>query len=99
MKAGLDPERVVGALSGGAARSWVLENRSGRMIANDYPPGFRIALHLKDVTIALELARDVGAALPVTALASQIEAGLVARGHGDDDNAALARAIREWSGM
>ena len=99
IKAGLDPDTVVAALSGGAARSWVLENRSSRMIANEYPLGFRIALHLKDVGIALDLAREVGAALPVTALASQIEAGLVARGHGDDDNAALARAIREWSGV
>ena len=99
IKAGLDPEQVVGALSGGAARSWVLENRSGRMIADEYPLGFRIALHLKDLGIALDLARDVGASLPVAALASQIEAGLVAKGHGDDDNAALARAIREWSGL
>jgi 3-hydroxyisobutyrate dehydrogenase len=99
IKAGLDPDKVVAALSGGAARSWVLENRSSRMIANDYPLGFRIALHLKDVGIALDLAREVGAALPVTALAGQIEAGLVARGHGDDDNSGLARAIREWSGL
>jgi 3-hydroxyisobutyrate dehydrogenase len=99
IKAGLEPSKVVEALSGGAARSWVLENRSGRMIDDEYPLGFRIALHLKDVTIALSLARDVGAALPVAALASQIEAGLVAKGHGDDDNAALARAIREWSGL
>lgn len=99
MKAGLDARKVAEALSGGAARSWVLENRSGRMIDDDYPLGFRIALHLKDVQIALGLAREVGAALPVTALASQIEAGLVAQGHGDDDNAALARAIRRWSGM
>ncbi|MET0771686.1 MAG: NAD(P)-dependent oxidoreductase [Candidatus Limnocylindrales bacterium] len=99
IKAGLDPEQVVAALSGGAARSWVLENRSGRMIADDYPLGFRIALHLKDLGIALDLAREVGASLPVAALASQIEAGLVSKGHGDDDNAALARAIREWSGL
>jgi 3-hydroxyisobutyrate dehydrogenase len=99
IKAGLDPDRVVTALSGGAAASWVLANRSARMIANDYPLGFRIALHLKDVGIALELGREVGASLPVTALASQVEAGLVARGHGDDDIAGLARAIREWSGI
>jgi 3-hydroxyisobutyrate dehydrogenase len=99
LKAGLDPDKVVSALSGGAARSWVLENRSARMIANEYPLGFRIGLHLKDLAIALGLGREVGAALPVAALASQIEAGLVARGHGDEDNAALARAIREWSGL
>lgn len=99
MKAGLDAQKVAEALTGGAARSWVLENRAGRMIDNEYPLGFRIALHLKDVLIALSLAREVGAALPVTALAQQIEAGLVAQGHGDDDNSALARAIRTWSGI
>ena len=99
IKAGLDPERVVEALAGGAAGSWVLQNRSGRMIADDYPLGFKIALHRKDLGIALELARSVGAALPVAGLAEQIENGLIARGHGDDDNSALARAIREWSGL
>ena len=99
MKAGLDAKQVVEALVGGAARSWVLENRSGRMIDNDYPLGFRLALHLKDLGIALELGKEVGAALPVSALAQQIEAGLVAQGHGDDDNSALARAIRSWSGL
>lgn len=99
IKSGLDPEQVAEALGGGAAGSWVLQNRSGRMIDNDYPLGFRIALHLKDLRIALEQAREVGAALPIAAMAAQIEAGLVARGHGDDDNSALARAIREWSGI
>ncbi|MET1232481.1 MAG: NAD(P)-dependent oxidoreductase [Candidatus Limnocylindrales bacterium] len=99
IKAGLDAEKVVEALSGGAAASWVLSNRSGRMIADDYPLGFRIALHRKDLGIALELARQVGAALPVAGIAEQIENGLVAKGHGDDDNSALARAIREWSGL
>lgn len=99
MKAGLDPVQVVEALSGGAARSWVLENRSGRMIDDDYPLGFRIALHRKDLAIALELAREVGAALPVAGLAAAIEDGLIAQGHGDDDNAALARAVRSLSGL
>ena len=45
IKAGLDVEQVVGALSGGAAQSWVLTNRSGRMIDNDYPLGFKVSLH------------------------------------------------------
>ena len=99
MKSGLDATQVAEALKGGAAGSWVLENRAGRMIDDEYPLGFRIALHLKDLSIALEQAREVGAALPISAMAAQIEAGLVAQGHGDDDNSALARAIREWSGM
>ena len=99
LKSGLDAQQVTAALAGGAAGSWVLQNRAQRMIDDDYPLGFRIALHLKDLTIALEQAREVGAALPIAAMAAQIEAGLVARGHGDDDNSALARAVREWSGL
>ena len=99
MKAGLDPALVAEALNGGAARSWVLENRSGRMIANDYPLGFRTSLHLKDLVIALGLARETGASIPVAALAAQLEAGLVARGHGDEDMSNLARAIRSLSAL
>ena len=99
MKEGLDLDRLVPALNGGAARSWVLENRSGRMIANEYPLGFKVALHRKDLAIALEMARQSGVALPVAALAAQIENGLVAGGYGDEDVSALARAIREWSGL
>jgi 3-hydroxyisobutyrate dehydrogenase len=99
MKAGLDVDQVVGALGGGAAQSWVLANRSGRMLANDYPLGFKVALHRKDLGIALELAEETGASLPVSELAAQLEDGLVADGHGDDDMSALARSIRARSGL
>lgn len=99
LKAGLDVEQVVGALGGGAAQSWVLANRSGRMMANDYPLGFKVALHRKDLGIALDLAREMGADLPVTELAAELEDDLVARGHADDDMSALARVIRARSGL
>ncbi len=99
LKAGLDAERVVAALSTGAAGSWILENRSGRMIEDEYPLGFKLALHRKDVAIALELARSTGAVLPVASLTASFEDGLIARGHGEDDNSALARTIRELSGL
>jgi 3-hydroxyisobutyrate dehydrogenase len=99
IKAGLDVEQVVAALGGGAAQSWVLANRSGRTLDNDYPLGFKVALHRKDLAIALELAAQLGAALPVSALAAQLESGLVAQGHGDDDMSALARTIRGLSGL
>ncbi len=99
IKAGLDVEQVVGALSGGAAQSWVLANRSGRMLENDYPLGFKVALHRKDLGIALQLARETGTALPISALCEQIEAGLIGKGHAEDDMSAVARAIRELSGL
>ena len=99
MKAGLDVEQVIEALGGGAAQSWVLANRSGRMLDNEYPLGFKLALHRKDLGIALALADQLGASLPVSALAASLESGLIAQGHGDDDMSALARAIRGLSGL
>jgi 3-hydroxyisobutyrate dehydrogenase len=69
------------------------------MIDNDYPLGFKVALHRKDLGIALDLARETGATLPVAALVESLEAGLIGRGHGDEDMSAMARAIRELSGL
>ncbi len=99
MKAGLDVDQVVGALGGGAAQSWVLANRSGRMLANDYPLGFKVALHLKDLRIALGLADETGADLPITRMCVEIEDAVVAAGHADDDVSAVARDIRRRSGL
>ncbi len=99
LAAGLDANAVVGALAGGAAGSWVLANRATRMIENDYPLGFRLSLHRKDLRIALDLASQSGSTLPVAALAAALEDGLIGRGFGDEDNAALARAIRALSGL
>jgi 3-hydroxyisobutyrate dehydrogenase len=94
IRAGLDPHQLVAALSGGAAQSWVLANRSGRMIDDEYPLGFRMALHRKDLAIALDMAGRLGLDLPVAEIAAAIEDELIAAGFGDEDMSALARAIR-----
>src|SRR6187397_1421082 len=99
IKAGLDVEQVVGALGGGAAQSWVLANRSGRMLDNDYPLGFKLSLHRKDLAIALGLADQLGVSLPLAAMTAALESGLIAQGHGDEDMSALARAIRQLSAL
>ncbi|MFO7707758.1 MAG: NAD(P)-dependent oxidoreductase [Desulfobacterales bacterium] len=99
LKAGLNMETVVSALVGGAAGSWGLSNRSGNMIKNSYPLGFRVRLHRKDVIIALEVARELGVYLPVAALVEQIENGLVSQGYGDEDVSSMARLIRKHSGL
>ena len=99
MKAGLDMEKVLQAIGGGAASSWVLHNRGQNVIDNTYPLGFRLSLHHKDLNIALETARELGATLPATALVAQMENGLIERGFGDDDISAIARVIREQSGL
>ncbi|HET9851674.1 MAG TPA: NAD-binding protein, partial [Candidatus Limnocylindrales bacterium] len=74
-------------------------NRSGRMLENDYPLGFKVALHFKDLGIALAMARELGVSLPVSALCEAIEGGLMGQGHAEEDMSAVARSIRSLSGL
>jgi 3-hydroxyisobutyrate dehydrogenase len=99
LKAGLDMEKVVQAVGGGAAGSWVMNNRSENMIKNNYPLGFKVKLHRKDLNIALNVARELGVTLPFSAYIEQVETGLITRGHGDEDISVIARAVREASGI
>lgn len=99
LKAGLDMEKVLQAIGGGAASSWALINRSSNMINNRYPLGFRLKLHRKDLEIALDLARELGVTIPVAAYVEQVETGLISRGMGDEDVSAIARSVREQSGL
>jgi len=94
IKAGLDVPQVIEALGGGAAQSWVLANRSGRMLDNDYPLGFKLSLHRKDLAIALGLADQLGVSLPLAAMTAALESGLIAQGHGDEDMSATVRTAR-----
>lgn len=93
MRAGLNPQQLVAALSGGSAQGWTLANRSSRMIEDEYPLGFRLALHRKDLGIALEMARGLDLELPLAELTAVLEDGLLADGHGDEDMSVLARAV------
>ncbi len=89
--AGLDLPQLVEALSAGAAASWVLTNRAGNMIADTYPLGFKVALHRKDLGIALDEAGRAGLPLAVSTLVAAQEGELMGKGHGDEDVSALAR--------
>lgn len=99
LKAGLDMYKVIEAIRGGAAGSWVLDNRAGNVVENEYPLGFRVRLHRKDLGIALEAAKELGVAMPCAALVEQIENGLMSQNYGDEDVSALGRAIRKQSGL
>jgi 2-hydroxy-3-oxopropionate reductase len=98
-KAGVDPARVVQAISGGAARCWALENRAPRVIKRDFEPGFYAAYHLKDLGIALDAAADVGAVLPVTAVVRELYRSLVSNGEGRLDHSAIIRVIERLSNV
>jgi 2-hydroxy-3-oxopropionate reductase len=92
-KAGADPVRVRQALMGGFASSRVLEVHGERMIQRKFAPGFRIALHQKDLNLALQGARSLELALPQTAQVAQLMQACAALGHGQADHAVLVRAI------
>jgi 3-hydroxyisobutyrate dehydrogenase len=95
--AGLDPELTVDAISQGLASSWILENRSTRMIARDYPLGFKLALHRKDLGIALEQAADLHLDLPGTRLVATLEDELMSE-YGDQDMSSIFEAVQPDGG-
>ena len=99
LKAGIDVDAALRALAGGAAGSWGLVHRGPNVVRDEYPLGFRLRLHRKDLGIALAEARALGVPLAVAALVEQWETGLIGRGHGDDDVSAIARVVREQAGL
>ena len=98
-RAGADPERVVEAIGGGVAGSWILNNRSQKMLTDNYPLGFRLRLHRKDLGIALDTAREFQVPVPIASLVATIEDSLIAQGYGDEDMSNLVRFIRHGAGI
>jgi len=96
-KAGADPARVRQALMGGFASSKILEVHGERMIKRTFDPGFRIALHQKDLNLALSTARELGVALPNTATAQELFNACAAHGGRAWDHSAMVRALEQMA--
>ncbi len=82
---------VVKALQTGVGKSWALSNRSQTMLENIYPLGFKLALHCKDLSIALKTAEEIDMDLPFTTRVKEIEQKLLNDGYGDCDLSVLKR--------
>jgi 2-hydroxy-3-oxopropionate reductase len=94
---GVDAARVREALLGGFAYSKVLEIHGRRMLEADFKPGFKAALHQKDMRIVLQSAHALGVALPAAALAAQHINALVGSGDGDLDSSAIYKVLARMS--
>ena len=94
-KAGVSPELIVEALSGGLANSRVLELRGPNFLKHNFTPGGRVALHHKDLGIALTAARELGVTLPVTAIVDQLFQALEVKGHSSSDHSALLTLLED----
>jgi 2-hydroxy-3-oxopropionate reductase len=92
-KAGADPARVRQALMGGFASSRILEVHGDRMVKRTFDPGFRIALHQKDLNLALTAARQMGLSLPNTATCQELFNACAAHGGSAWDHSAMVRAL------
>ncbi len=90
-KVGADPELVYQAIRGGLAGSTVMDAKAPMMIAGNYKPGFRIELHIKDLTNALNAAHAVNAPVPLTGEVMEMMQSLKAYGFEKEDHSALAR--------
>lgn len=91
--AGLDPAVVREALLTGSAAGNVLDRHGKRMVEDNYIPGFKCKLHLKDVEIVDEVARHLGITLSLTDTGRSIVREAVAKGYGEDDCAIVSKVV------
>jgi 3-hydroxyisobutyrate dehydrogenase len=94
VRAGLDVEKVLGVISKGAAQSWMMDNRSQTMLADQFDFGFAVDWMRKDMAIALDEARRNGASMPVTAVVDQFLSEVQRRDGGRWDYTSLIKLLR-----
>ena len=90
---GLDLEKALSAVSGGAAGSWMLTSRGPQILERDFRPGFTIDLQQKDLRLALEAADKLGVPTLVTNIVFDLYRTLQTRGLGGESNHALIKAL------
>ncbi|MGG1687149.1 NAD(P)-dependent oxidoreductase [Pseudalkalibacillus sp. NRS-1564] len=94
-KAGLNPTTVLESVESGAAGSWSLSNLAPRMISNRFEPGFYVKHFIKDMTIALESAKQMGMLTPGLELSKKLYEDLAERGEEDSGTQALVKLFRD----
>jgi 2-hydroxy-3-oxopropionate reductase len=96
---GVDTRAALEVLGGGLAGSRVLDQKKDNMLSRSFEPGFRIALHHKDLGIVTAAAREAGVVVPLGSLVAQLMASAVASGDGGLDHSGLLRGVERLSGV
>ena len=94
-KAGVDPAKVREALLGGFAQSRILDLHGNRMLQRNFQPGFKMKLHRKDMSIVLNTARELGLALPTSAVVTELMNAALANGCAELDHSALVTMLEK----
>lgn len=98
-KAGTDPELVYEAIRGGLAGSTVMDAKVPMMLSRNFNPGFRIELHIKDLTNALNASHTVSAHVPLTAQLMEMMQYLKREGDGQKDHADIVKYYEKITGV
>jgi 2-hydroxy-3-oxopropionate reductase len=98
-KAGVDPQKMIRALSGGLAGSKCLDQKSEKILSGDFAPGFKIDLHSKDLNLIADAARSVGVPIPTAAFVEQLFAALRVRDRGGMDHSAVITIFEDLAGI
>lgn len=96
---GVDRDAALRVLGGGLAGSKILDQKGHKLLTRNFEPGFRLALHHKDLGIVTSAAREAGVIIPLGALVAQLVAATVQRGDGALDHSALFKQVLELSGQ
>ena len=96
---GVNLEKMLSAVTGGAAGSWMLANRGPQVINDYWEPGFSIDLQQKDLRLVLGAADEMGIPVIATALCFNLYRTLQAQGHGGDGNHSIIRALEAMAGI
>ena len=98
-KAGTDPELVYQAIRGGLAGSTVMDAKAPMMLSRNFKPGFRIELHIKDLTNALNAAHAIAAPVPLTGQLMEMMQALKADGYEKEDHSSLVKYYEKISNV
>jgi 2-hydroxy-3-oxopropionate reductase len=98
-KAGVDPQKMIRALSGGLAGSKCLDQKSAKILSGDFAPGFKIDLHSKDLNLIHDAARSLGVPIPTAAFVEQLFAALRAGGRGGLDHSGVITLFEDLAGV
>ncbi len=97
--AGLDLEKALAAVSGGAAGSWTLSNRAPQVLRRDFRPGFSVDLQQKDLRLVLAAADELGVPLQACSTAFHYYRVIQQRGGGGEGNHAIVKALEYLTGL
>ncbi len=98
-KAGVDPQKVVDAIKGGAAQCWTLDVKPPRLFAGNRNPGFKAHMQLKDLKIILETAQEYDIPISGTVENTKLFQQMIDAGMGELDNSAVVGVIEKLAGV